>query len=195
MNRLFFSTILACSIVLPLVLCGGCDETQEIVMTPEGTFTVSFLEGQEAGRHYAEEGLPAYVLVWRLYEVRTNLRGEFLDGFEAGLAKAGATASATAYRVVLQDAMSGNQFETARDLGAKHAAQAVTNEQIQGTIHSSLGVSQGVALGWKAGYIKGFASRRIADTAAAASVNESRMSELQTEAAATYHALRAAIGP
>ena len=138
MNRLFFSTILACSIVLPLVLCGGCDETQEIVMTPEGTFTVSFLEGQEAGRQYAEEGLPAYVLVWRLYEVRTNLRGEFLDGFEAGLAKAGATASATAYRVVLQDAMSGNQFETARDLGAKHAAQAVTNEQIQGTIHSSL---------------------------------------------------------
>jgi len=193
MNRLF--VFAACLLVLPLVLCGGCDESQEIVMTPEGTFTPSYLKGRDIGRQYAEEALPDYAVVWSLYDIRTNLRSDFLEGFAEGLTRAGSADSTDAYATVLRDAMSGNQFDTAKDLGAKHAAHALTSEQIQGTIHSSLGVSRGVALGWKAGYIKGFAAQRIADTAATATVDETRIQTLHEEAAATYHALRAAIGP
>lgn len=195
MNRLLVFVIATCSIVLPLGLCGGCDEPQEIVMTPEGTFTPSYLKGRDIGRQYAEEGLPDYAVVWSLYDVRTNLRNDFLDGFAEGLTRAGKTDSAAACRTILQDAMSGNQFETGKALGTKHAAKAVTNEHIQGTIHSSLGVSRGVALGWKAGYIKGFAAQRVADIAASATVDEARIQKLHAEAAATYHALRGAIGP
>ncbi len=194
MNRLLVFMIATCLVVLPLCLCGGCDEEQKIVMTPEGTFTPSFLEGRDIGRQYAEGSLPDYAVVWKLQEVRTDLRSEFLDGFVAALNQAGMASSAAAYRDVLRDAVTGKQFETAKDLGAKHAAGAVTNEQVQNTIQSSLGVSQAVALGWKAGYIKGFASQRIADTAAAGAISETRIKQLHAEAAETYNALRAAIG-
>jgi len=193
MNRLPFFVIATCLIVLPLWLC-GCDEDQEIVMTPEGTFTPSYLKGRDVGRQFGGKSLTDYAVVWSLQEVRTNLRDDFLDGFVEGLAQVGAADSAAAWREVLRDAVTGNQFETASDLGAKHAGGAVTNEQVQGTIHSSLGVSRGVALGWKAGYIKGFAAQRIADTAATETIDEVRIKELHAEAAATYHALRAAIG-
>lgn len=195
MNRVLGFVVALVLIVLPLGLCGGCDEGEEIVMTPEGTFTPSYLKGRDVGRQYAEEDLPDYAVVWSLYEIRTNLRDDFLEGFAEGLTKAGAVEAAERYPKVLQDSMSGNQFETAVELGKKHAAGAVTNEQIQGTIHSSLGVSKGVALGWKAGYIKGFAAQRVAATAAGASVNEARIEALHAEAGAMYHALRAAIGP
>jgi hypothetical protein len=195
MNRLLASVIATCLITFPLGLCGGCDGTEEIVMTPEGTFTPSYLEGRDVGGQYAAGELPDCAVVWSLYETRTSLRDDFLEGFAEGMTRSGAGSSAEDFCNVLADSMSGNQFETARDLGAKHAAGALTNEQIQGTIHSSLGVSRGVALGWKAGYIKGFAAQRIADTAASGSVNEARMKQLQAEAAATYNALRASIGP
>jgi hypothetical protein len=195
MNRLLAFAIVICSVLLPLGLCGGCDEAQEIVMTPEGSFTPSYLTGRDVGGQYAGGESPDYAVVWSLYEIRTNLRDDFLEGFAEGLTRAGGGDSAADLCEVLQDAMSGNQFETARDLGAKHAAHALTNEQIQGTIHSSLGVSRGVALGWKAGYIKGFAAQRTANIAAAGTVGEARIKQSHTEAAAMYHALRAAIGP
>jgi hypothetical protein len=195
MNRLLAFAIAMCSIVLPLGLCGGCDESQEIVMTPEGSFTPSYLTGRDVGGQYAAGELPDYAVVWSLYEIRTNLRSDFLEGFAEGLTRAGAGASAESFCEVLQDSMSGNQFETARDLGTKHAADALTNEQIQGTIHSSLGVSRGVALGWKAGYIKGFAAQRTANIAATGTVGEARIKQSHAEAATMYHALRASIGP
>jgi len=192
MKRLFPLTITMCWIVSLFCLCTGCDQRQEIVMTPEGTFTPSYLRGREIGRQYAEQALPDYEVVWNLHDVRTDLRDDFLDGFASGLGQADNVA---ACRRILREALTGNQFDSASELGIKHAARAVTNEQIQGTLHSSLGVSRGVALGWKAGYIKGYASQRLADTAAAATVNESRIREFHAEAAASYHALRAAIGP
>ncbi|UCD51208.1 MAG: hypothetical protein JSW27_00980 [Phycisphaerales bacterium] len=195
MNRLLAFVIVTCSITFPLGLCGGCDEAEEIVMTPEGTFTPSYLKGREVAGQYAAGELPDYAVVWSLYETRSSLRDDFLEGFAEGLNKAGAGNSAADFCEILRDSMSGNQFETARDLGTKHAAAALTNEQIQGTIHSSLGVSRGVALGWKAGYIKGFAAQRIADTAASGTVGQSRMRYLRAEAATTYNALRASIGP
>lgn len=195
MNRLLILTVASGSVLLGLGLCGGCNENEEIVMTPEGTFSASYLQGRDVGRRYGAKELPDYALVWSLSEIRTDLRADFLDGFQAGLTQSGAADAATAWRTVLQDAVSGSQFETARELGGRHAAGTISSEQIQGTIHSSLGVSRGVALGWKAGYIKGYAARRITDVAAAERISDKRIKELHAEAAATYHALRASIGP
>jgi hypothetical protein len=195
MNRLRFTfAAMMFGLVLPLCFCGGCDENEEIVMTPEGTFSAWYLQGQDTARQYAAGNLADYEVVWRLYDLLASQREEFLDGFEAGYSDAGDPDSAATYRTVLQEAVTGKQFDTAKDLGAKHADKAVTNEQIQGIIHSSLGVSRGVALGWKGGYIRGFGAQRIADTAAADAVDELTIAALHKEAAAAYHALRAAIG-
>ena len=182
------------ALVLPLCFSGGCDEDEEIVMTPEGTFSTWYLQGQETARQYAARDVADYQVVWRLYDLLADQREDFLEGYEAGFSGTGDPNSAATYRIILEEAVTGKQFDTAMDLGAKHAAKAVTNEQIQGIIHSSLGVSQGVALGWKGGYIRGFAAQRIADTAAADAVDELSIAQLHKEAAATYHTLRAAIG-
>lgn len=195
MNRLRFTfTAMMFALVLPLCFCGGCDENEEIVMTPEGTFSAWYLQGQETARQYGAGNVADYEVVWRLYDLLAGQREEFLDGFEAGYSDAGGADSAATYRTVLEEAVTGKQFDTAEGLGAKHAAKAVSNEQIQGIIHSSLGVSRGVALGWKGGYIRGFAAQRIADTAAADTVDELSIAQFHKEAAATYHTLRAAIG-
>lgn len=194
MNRLHSFSIVAFAILLPLCLCSGCGGRKEIVMTPEGTFSASYLEGQDAARQYAKGDLADYELVWKLHDHQSADQTDFLDGFEAGLAETHQDEQVSAYRVVLEEAVRGNQFQTAQELGSKHARKSVTNEQIQGIIHSSLGVSQGVSLGWKAGYVRGFGAQRVAETAAAASVNEEVIRQLHQEAVAMYHALRAAIG-
>ena len=123
MNRLLAFVIVMCLITFPLGLCGGCDEAEEIVMTPEGSFTPSYLRGRDVGGQYARGELPDYAVVWGLYDTRTNLRDDFLEGFAEGMTRAGAGNSTEDFCEVLADSMSGNQFETARDLGAKHAAE------------------------------------------------------------------------
>lgn len=180
--------------VAVLCLFGGCGGEKEIVLTPEGTFSVSYLEGKEIGGQYTAGQIKDYELVWAAYDQGADTRGQFLDGFAAAVAATGQGAQAAERRAVVDEAVSGNHFETARNLGTRHAGGLITNEQVQGVIHSSLGVSRGVSLGWKAGYIRGFGAQCVADEAAAGSVNEDKIAACHKEAAATYDALRAAIG-
>lgn len=189
---LFWGTLFAS--VVALCLFGGCGGREEIVLTPEGTFSVSYLEGKEIGGQYVAGEITDYELVWAAYDHGADTRGQFLDGFAAALAATDRGAQAAGHRVVVDEAVSGNHFETARDLGTRHAGGLITNEQIQGVIHSSLGVSRGVSLGWKAGYIRGFGAQCVADEAATGSVDEEKIQACHQEAAATYDALRAAIG-
>jgi hypothetical protein len=154
----------------------------------------AYLDGRQAAQQYAAGDLTDYELVWKVYDVGASARQPFLDGLAEGLQQAGKAAEAETYRTLLAEAVTGNQFATAKDVGAKHARRAITNEQVQGVIHSSLGVSRGVALGWKAGYIRGFAAQRLADTAAAGAVDQRAIGRFHKEAAVVYHALRAAIG-
>jgi hypothetical protein len=121
-------------------------------------------------------------------------RPAFLDGFVDEFTRAGFPTRGIEGRALLEEAISGTQFQTASDLGSRHAARSVTNEQVQGVIRSSLGVSKGVALGWKAGYVRGFAAWRLADTARTGTVNEATIHRFHREAATSYQALRAAVG-
>jgi len=168
----------------------------QVVLEPaQEPLSPSFLDGQRTAQQYTAGRLMDYELVWKLYDLDPNDRPPFLHGFVEAFTQAGDPAKGVAYRALLEEAVSGPQFRTAAELGTRHAAQAVMNEQIQGVIRSSLGVSPGVALGWKAGYIRGFAAQRVVETATTASVNEAIIAQLRREAAAMYHALRAAVAP
>jgi hypothetical protein len=165
-----------------------------VVEPPPEPVSPFVFDGRRAAQQYAQGRLADYELIWKLYDLDPDDRPPFLHGFVEAFTPAGDPTKGAMYRGLLKEAISGPQFRTAMELGTRHAAQAVTNEQIQGIIRSSLGVSPGVALGWKAGYIRGFAAQRVVQTAATASVNEATIAQLRKEAAATYHALRAAVG-
>jgi hypothetical protein len=149
--------------------------------------------GRQVAEKYTAGDLRDYEVVWTLYGLDPNERSMFLDGFLKGLTQAD-NRQRREVRMVLQGAVSGNHYQTAMDLGSKHAAGVVTNEQIQGAIRSSRHVSEAVSLGWKAGYIRGFSAQQVAEMAAKSSVNEEMIGQLDARAAAAYHALRAATG-
>ncbi len=194
MRRSTSHLVLSCLIVSGLCLSCQYFEPPKITEVPPEPVNPLIKGGEQAAEQYAAGRLMDYELVWRLYDLDPNERGPFLDGFVEAFAEAGNPTKGMEYRVLLNEAISGNQFRMAVDLGSKHAAKAVTNEQIQGVVRSSLGVSEAVALGWKAGYIRGFAAQQLVERAVSASVNEQTIKHLHKEAAAMYHALRAAVG-
>jgi hypothetical protein len=189
------SLVVGC-ILIVMAGCPGCSffAPPRIVETAEGPVSPALSDGQQAARQYTAGALMDYELVWQFYDLDPGLRPAFLDGFVEEFTKAGFPTRGIAYRSLLEEAISGTQFQTASDLGSRHAARSVTNEQVQGVIRSSLGVSKGVALGWKAGYVRGFAAWRLADAARTGTVNEEMIHRFHREAATTYQALRAAVG-
>jgi hypothetical protein len=193
MRRSFFLVVGCCLIVM--AGCPGCAYfgPPKIVETEEAP-APALWEGQQAATQYRAGTRTDYELVWQLYDLDPELRPVFLDGFVEEFTRAGFPTLGIEYRSLLEEAISGTQFQTACDLGSRHASRSVTNEQVQGVIRSSLGVSRGVALGWKAGYVRGFAAWRLAEMARTGTVNEEMMHRFHREAATTYQALRAAVG-
>ena len=194
MRRSSCHLVLSCLILTGLCLSCQYFQPPKIAEVPAEPPNPLIEVGQQVAEQYAAGRLMDYEVVWRLYDLDPNERGPFLDGFVQAFADAGSPTRGMQYRVLLTETISGNQFRMAVDLGAKHAAKAVTNEQIQGVVRSSLGVSEAVALGWKAGYVRGFAAQQVVERAVTASVNEQTIRHLHKEAAAMYHALRAAVG-
>jgi hypothetical protein len=194
MRRSSFLVVGCCLAVM--AGCPGCDYfgPPKIVETGEGPACPALSDGRQAARQYRAGALTDYELVWQLYDLDPKLRPVFLEGFVEEFTTAGFPTPGIEYRSLLEEAISGTQFQTACDLGSRHAARSVTNEQVQGVIRSSLGVSRGVALGWKAGYVRGFAAWRLAEVARSGTVNEAMMHRFHREAATTYQALRAAVG-
>jgi hypothetical protein len=166
----------------------------KIVDTGKGPVSPALSDGQKAARQYMAGALMDYELVWKLYDMDPKQRPAFLDGFVDEFTRAGFPSRGIEGRALLEEAISGTQFQTASDLGSRHAARSVTNEQVQGVIRSSLGVSKGVALGWKAGYVRGFAAWRLAEAARTDTINEAAIHRFHREAATSYQALRAAVG-
>jgi hypothetical protein len=192
--RRSLSLVIGCCLIV-MVGGPGCDyfSPPKIVETAK-TPSPALSDGQKAAQQYAAGALMDYDLVWKLYDMDPKLRPVFLDGFVEEFTRAGFPTRGIEYRALLEEAISGTQFQTALDLGSRHAARSVTNEQVQGVIRSSLGVSKGVALGWKAGYVRGFASWRLADVARTGAVNEETIHRFHREAGTSYQALRAAVG-
>ncbi|MGE5295735.1 MAG: hypothetical protein ACM3VT_12980 [Solirubrobacterales bacterium] len=184
-----------CPVVL--AVCCGCN-TNSPSQCGEGLGGNSkprqFLDGQRMAQQYREGVVKDYEMVWQLYDLKSDERTPFMDGFVDEFTRAGASSMGIACRVRMDEAVSGDQFRLGVDWGTKHAAKAATHEQIEESIRNSISLSPGASLGWKAGYIRGFAAQNLADLAARDVVTEARRKQLQTEAAAAYHALRAAVG-
>jgi hypothetical protein len=194
MRRSFLLLVGCCWIVIAGAPGCGYFSPPKIVDTGDGLVSPALTDGQKTARQYLAGTLMDYELVWELYDLDAKVRPTFLDGFVEEFTRAGSPTRGMEYRGLLEEAISGTQFQTALELGTKHAARSVTNEQVQGVIRSSLGVSKGVALGWKAGYIRGFAAWRLAEAARTGTVNEAAIQRFHLEAATTYQALRAAVG-
>jgi hypothetical protein len=182
--------------LLVLVLAAGCETPPApVVEVPKEPPPPLFVSGRQVTQQYLAGTLADYELVWKLYDLKPWERPVFLDGFVKEFSQAGRPTIGVEYRRLLEEAISGTQFRTACELGSKHASRAVTNQQVQGVIRSSLGVPQGVSLGWKAGYIRGFAAWWVSELARTGTVNEKLIRRLHRESATTYYALRATVGP
>ena len=146
MRRSTCHLVLSCLILTGLCLSCQSFRPPKITEVPPEPVNPLIEVGQQVAEQYATGRLMDYEVVWRLYDLDPNERGPFLDGFVQAFTDAGNPTKGMEYRVLLIEATSGNQFRMAVDLGSKHAAKAVTNEQIQGVVRSSLGVSEAVAL-------------------------------------------------
>jgi hypothetical protein len=181
------------SVITSFALYTGCEESQKA--EPEQLPSPQFELGHKAAKVYMAEQLADYRIVIILHEVGPGGRDEFLSGFKAAFTEAGRRADGVKYSEILRTSVTGDQFERAQGMGSKHAQRLVTNAQIQNLIRSSLGVSGGVTLGWKAGYIQGFKTRKFHDTLQEGKgVDEEQEEQFYKEAGAAYNALRAAVG-
>lgn len=151
--------------------------------------------GEQAGKRYLSGSLADYRLVIMLYDVRSEGRESFLQGFLRAFTEADRVNEGTKYATMIEEAAASNQYETAVEIGLKHARRMVTNAQVQNLIRSTLGISRSLALGWKAGYMQGFKVQLVSDAVKEeASISEKLEDEFYRQAAATYSALRAATG-
>jgi hypothetical protein len=154
-----------------------------------------FHTGEEAGKRYLSGNLADYRLVIMLHDIRPEGRGGFLQGFLRAFTEAGRINEGTKYATMIEGAAASNQYETAVEMGLKHARRMVTNSQVQNLIRSTLGISRSLALGWKAGYIQGFKMQLVSEAVKEeTSISEKLEDEFYRQAVATYSALRAATG-
>ena len=152
-------------------------------------------EGHKAAIDYLSGDLLDYQIVIRLRKLEEGNRENFLQGFASAFSEKNLGEKGDRYAKVLRGAIATDSFDIAFEWGIKHVNAEVTNAQVQTLIRGSIGVSGGVALGWKAGYIKGF-SEEVAKkkTAGAQPLELPDEIGLYRRAESMYEALRAASG-
>lgn len=192
-NLLLIASI--CLVVFSVSLHTGCQQAAKVETEPNEPVSPHYWTGQQIAKDYMAGKLADYRLVIKLHSIELTGRKDFLEGFASAFAEASRKEDGVKYSKILEDAVTGNQFETAREMGSKHAQRLVTNSQIQSLIQSSVGVSGSMALGWKAGYIDGFKTQKVSEAKdQGESPDKQAQEEFYKEAAATYNALRAATG-
>lgn len=173
----------------------GCERAMIVDVEPNEPNSPHYWTGEQAAKDYMAERLRGYQIVIMLNDIDLSDRKDFLEGFKTAFAEANRADDGIKYSKIFWEAASSSEFETAREMGSKHAQGLGTNSQIQNLIHGSLGVSRSRALGWKAGYIKGFKTQRVSEAKEQGrSVDKQIEDKFYKEAAATYNALRAATG-
>ena len=154
--------------------------------------TREYKAGYSLAEKYRKAEVGGYRLVIELQSLLAPGREEFLRGFMDVYAGAGAGAEGKKHVEILRQAVAGDNFELALEQGARHANNQVTDAQVQMLIRRSIGVSKGIELGWKAGYIEGY-KREMAKAATSAVQPAIQLENLYSQAQAMYDALRAGI--
>jgi hypothetical protein len=114
-------------------------------------------QGYESAVKYRAGDLPAYRLVIALSPLSENGRSEFLRGFRRAYFDANDSLKGQAYSNILVQSLRNGHFAEAVVQGKKYVNGESTDTRIQELISGSVGLSRGTDLGWKAGYIAGFA--------------------------------------
>lgn len=145
-------------------------------------------KGQTAAKGLRNGELADFELVFLYQELDEGEYTCFADGFTQIYAESNEQQLASKYLDLISDSIKGDHFKTAFELGRRHALEDVTDSQVQSNIRGSVGLSGSITLGWKAGYIKGYAeSKKKGDDPA-----DKKKSYKQAKS--MYDALRAASG-
>lgn len=148
----------------------------------------AFQQGHQCGLEYRTREVPAYELVIMLHSMSEQDQDAFLQGFGKAYKDAGDGRQGREYVRVLRQSLEGGFYEKAVEQGMNYVNGRATDTGIQELISSSVGLSQGAGLGWKAGYIAGFAREMVR--------RKPELSEQQyyRHGETKYNALRGALG-
>lgn len=152
-----------------------------------GLWTTLRTQGYDSALKYRAGDLPAYRVVIRLSLLSEHGRNEFLDGFETAYKDANENQKGKEYRTILSQALDGGFYEEAIIQGKKYVSGETTDARVQDLISGSVGLSRSSGLGWKAGYIVGFAQEMARQT-------EGFEEGFYQQAETKYNALRGALG-
>jgi hypothetical protein len=117
--------------------------------------------GYENALKYRDREIPAYKLVITLSTLSGQERIEFLQGFKKAYNDAYDGPVGQEYADILKRSLEGGYYEQAIEQGKKYVIGEITDARIQELISNSVGLSRGSDLGWKAGYIAGFAQEMV----------------------------------
>jgi hypothetical protein len=152
-----------------------------------GLWTTLRTQGYDNALKYRAGDLPAYRIVIRMSLLSEHDKKEFLDGFQIAYKDANEDQKGKEYATILRQALQGGFYDEAIRQGRKYVSGEVTDVRVQELISGSVGLSRSSGLGWKAGYIVGFAQEMAQQTAG---FEERFYQQAETK----YNALRGALG-
>ena len=141
------------------LLISGC-ESQSGVQAQStccGMWTTLRVQGYESALQYRDGELPAYRLVIALNPLTEHGRNEFLRGFRTAYFDANDDPQGQLYSDILRQSLDGGHYAEAVMQGQQYVSGQTTDARVQELISGSVGLTRGSDLGWKAGYIAGFA--------------------------------------
>lgn len=171
------------------VLVSGCGNQSNMQAKGSccGMWTTVRSQGYENAIKYRAGELPAYRLVIAMDSMSEHERKEFLRGFRMAYFDANDDSQGQLYSDILRQSLEGGFYAAAVKQGRHYVSGQTTDARVQELIGGSVGLTRGSDLGWKAGYISGFAR----EMARQRSGYEERYYQ---EAETKYNALRGALG-
>ncbi|MBN2316219.1 MAG: hypothetical protein JXM79_19990 [Sedimentisphaerales bacterium] len=152
-----------------------------------GMWTTVGTQGYQCAVKYREGALPAYRLVIALNPLSEHERNEFLRGFRMAYFDADDDSQGQLYTEILRQSLEGGYYTEAVMQGKKYVNGQTTDARVQELIGGSVGLTRGADLGWKAGYIAGFAREMARQRTGSEEI-------FYQEAETKYNALRGALG-
>ncbi len=177
-------------ICLGLLVFSGCS-SRLCVRKSSNSFHSSFCNrGYDSALRYREGSLPAYRIVIELRPLMERQRAAFLEGFRKAYDDENDGWKGREYSTILSQALEGGYYDEAVVQGRLYVNGKTTDARIQELISGSVGLSRSSGLGWKAGYIAGFA-QEIALHRSGFIVNED---QFYSQGETKYNALRGPLG-
>lgn len=174
-----------------LILCtsllvSGC-KTTEPPPPPPSCFGPC-QEGYESAQQYQDGKIKSYRLVISLHTLSEPDRAEYLRGFKKAYDDVNDSRLGQEYVNILTQSLTQGGYKQAVEIGRKYVKGQAADGRIQELISRSIGLSRASSLGWKAGFVEGFAKELLAKRPG------SDEEHVYLQAETKYNALRAPLG-